>query len=79
MRPAEREVVQNELNQVQSEREQQRQQILAAKNKIIGKAIIKSHFLPEKFLKNIKNPYVVIIIEYIFYFIGMIKKANMIK
>lgn len=35
MRPAEREVVQNELNQVQSEREQQRQQILAAKNKII--------------------------------------------
>ena len=36
MRPAEREVVQNELNQVQSEREQQRQQILAAKNKIIG-------------------------------------------
>ena len=33
---AEREVVQNELNQVQSEREQQRQQILAAKNKIIG-------------------------------------------
>lgn len=36
MRPAEREVVQNELNQIQSEREQQRQQILAAKNKIIG-------------------------------------------
>ncbi len=36
MRPPEREVVQNELNQVQSEREQQRQQILAAKNKIIG-------------------------------------------
>ena len=36
MRPAESEVVQNELNQVQSEREQQRQQILAAKNKIIG-------------------------------------------
>lgn len=36
MRPAEREVVQNELNQVQSEREQQRQLILAAKNKIIG-------------------------------------------
>lgn len=36
MRPVEREVVQNELNQVQSEREQQRQQILAAKNKIIG-------------------------------------------
>lgn len=36
MRPAGREVVQNELNQVQSEREQQRQQILAAKNKIIG-------------------------------------------
>ena len=36
MRPAEREVVQNELNQGQSEREQQRQQILAAKNKIIG-------------------------------------------
>ena len=36
MRPAERVVVQNELNQVQSEREQQRQQILAAKNKIIG-------------------------------------------
>lgn len=36
MRPGEREVVQNELNQVQSEREQQRQQILAAKNKIIG-------------------------------------------
>ena len=36
MRPAEREVVQNELNQVQSEPEQQRQQILAAKNKIIG-------------------------------------------
>ena len=36
MRPAEREVVQNEINQVQSEREQQRQQILAAKNKIIG-------------------------------------------
>jgi hypothetical protein len=36
MRSAEREVVQNELNQVQSEREQQRQQILAAKNKIIG-------------------------------------------
>lgn len=36
MRPAEREVVKNELNQVQSEREQQRQQILAAKNKIIG-------------------------------------------
>lgn len=36
MRPAEREVVQNELNQVQSEREQQRQQILTAKNKIIG-------------------------------------------
>ena len=36
MRPAEREVVQHELNQVQSEREQQRQQILAAKNKIIG-------------------------------------------
>lgn len=36
MRPAEREVVQNELNWVQSEREQQRQQILAAKNKIIG-------------------------------------------
>lgn len=36
MRPAEREVVQNELNQVQSEREQQRQQILAAKNIIIG-------------------------------------------
>ena len=36
MRPAEREVVQNELNQVQSEREQQRQQILAAKKKIIG-------------------------------------------
>lgn len=36
MRPAEHEVVQNELNQVQSEREQQRQQILAAKNKIIG-------------------------------------------
>lgn len=36
MRPAEREVVQNELNQVQYEREQQRQQILAAKNKIIG-------------------------------------------
>lgn len=36
MRPAEREVVQNELNQVQSERKQQRQQILAAKNKIIG-------------------------------------------
>ena len=36
MRPAEREVVQNELNQVQSERDQQRQQILAAKNKIIG-------------------------------------------
>ena len=36
MRPAEREVVQNELNQVQSEREQQRQQILAAKNKILG-------------------------------------------
>ena len=36
MRPAEREVVQNELNKVQSEREQQRQQILAAKNKIIG-------------------------------------------
>lgn len=36
MRPAERDVVQNELNQVQSEREQQRQQILAAKNKIIG-------------------------------------------
>ena len=36
MRPAEREVVQNELNQVQSEREQKRQQILAAKNKIIG-------------------------------------------
>lgn len=36
MRPAEREVVQNELNQVQSEREQQRQQILAEKNKIIG-------------------------------------------
>lgn len=36
MRPAEREVVQNELNQVQFEREQQRQQILAAKNKIIG-------------------------------------------
>lgn len=36
MRHAEREVVQNELNQVQSEREQQRQQILAAKNKIIG-------------------------------------------
>lgn len=36
MRPAEREVVQNELNQVQSERERQRQQILAAKNKIIG-------------------------------------------
>lgn len=36
MRPAEREVVQNELNQVQSEREQQRQHILAAKNKIIG-------------------------------------------
>jgi chromosome segregation ATPase len=36
MRPAEREVIQNELNQVQSEREQQRQQILAAKNKIIG-------------------------------------------
>lgn len=35
MRPAEREVVQNELNQIQSEREQQRQQILAAKNKII--------------------------------------------
>ena len=36
MRPAEREVVQNELNQVQSEWEQQRQQILAEKNKIIG-------------------------------------------
>ena len=36
MRPAEREVVQNELNQVQSEREQQRQQILEEKNKIIG-------------------------------------------
>lgn len=36
MRPAEREVVQNELNQVQYEREQQRQKILAAKNKIIG-------------------------------------------
>ena len=36
MRPAEREVVQNELNQVQSEREQQRQQILSSKNKIIG-------------------------------------------
>ena len=36
MRPAEREVVQNELHQVQSEREQQRQQILAEKNKIIG-------------------------------------------
>lgn len=36
MLPAEREVVQNELNQVQSERERQRQQILAAKNKIIG-------------------------------------------
>lgn len=36
MRPAEREVIQNELNQVQSEREQQRQQILAEKNKIIG-------------------------------------------
>jgi len=36
MRPAEREVVQNELNQVQSEQEQQRQQILAEKNKIIG-------------------------------------------
>lgn len=36
MRPAEREVVQNELNKVQSEREQQRQLILAAKNKIIG-------------------------------------------
>ena len=36
MRPSEREVVQNELNQVQSEREQQRQQILAAKNKING-------------------------------------------
>lgn len=36
MRPAEREVVQNELNQVQSEREQQRQQILAEKNKITG-------------------------------------------
>ena len=36
MRPAEREVVQNELNQVQSEREQQRQQILAENNKIIG-------------------------------------------
>ncbi len=36
MRPAEREVVQNELNQVQSERDQQRQQILADKNKIIG-------------------------------------------
>lgn len=36
MRPAEHEVVQNELNQVQSEREQQRQQILAEKNKIIG-------------------------------------------
>lgn len=36
MRPAEREVVQNDLNQVQSEREQQRQQILAEKNKIIG-------------------------------------------
>ena len=32
MRPAEREVVQNELNQVQYEREQQRQQILAEKN-----------------------------------------------
>ena len=36
MRPAEREVVQNELNQVQSEREQQRQQIKKKKNKIIG-------------------------------------------
>ena len=36
MRPAEREVVQNKLNQVHSEREQQRQQILAEKNKIIG-------------------------------------------
>ena len=36
MRPKEREAVQNELNQVQSEREQQRQQILAAKNRIIG-------------------------------------------
>lgn len=36
MRPAEREVVQNELNKVQPEREQQRQLILAAKNKIIG-------------------------------------------
>ena len=36
MRPAEREVVKNELNKVQSEREQQRQLILAAKNKIIG-------------------------------------------
>ena len=36
MRPAEREVVQNELNKVQSEQEQQRQLILAAKNKIIG-------------------------------------------
>lgn len=36
MRPAEREVVQNELNKVQSERKQQRQLILAAKNKIIG-------------------------------------------
>lgn len=36
MRPAEREVVQNELNKVQSEREQQRQLILAEKNKIIG-------------------------------------------
>lgn len=35
MRPAEREVVQNELNQVQSEREQQRQQILAAKIKLL--------------------------------------------
>lgn len=35
MRPAEREVVQNELNQVQSEREQQRQQILAEKIKLL--------------------------------------------
>lgn len=36
-----------------------------------------SCFLPEKNFKIIENPYMAIIIEYIFYLIGMIKNINM--
>ena len=49
------------------------------KKKIIGKITFMSCFLPEKNFKIIENPYMAIIIEYIFYLIGMIKNINTVS